>query len=103
MPLTGKLARIFNLPQESGLLVQRVVKVSPFGVLGLQDGDTEITVNDQKLIVGGDIILEINGIKFEDRDESLLAISETFERNGSNSQIELKVLRGGKIITLGRK
>ena len=64
LPLTGKMAKIFNLPQESGLLVQRVVKVSPFGVLGVQDGDTEITVGEEKLIVGGDIILEINGVKF---------------------------------------
>ena len=28
VPLTGKIAKVFNLPQESGLLVQRVVKVS---------------------------------------------------------------------------
>ena len=103
VPLTGKMARIFNLPQESGLLVQRVVKVSPFGVLGVEGGDTEITINDQKVIVGGDIILEINGIKFEENDESLLAISETIQRKGTNSQIELKVLRGGKIVILGRK
>jgi serine protease Do len=103
VPLTGKMAKIFNLPQESGLLVQRVVKVSPFGVLGLQDGDTEITINEKKLIVGGDIILAINGIKFEESDDSLLAIAKTIERKESSSPIELKVLRGGKIITLGRK
>jgi serine protease Do len=103
VPLTGKMARIFNLPQESGLLVQRVVKTSPFGILGIQDGDTEITINDEKLIVGGDIILSINGIEFEESDESLLEISKTIERKESNPSIELKVLRAGKVITLGRK
>ena len=103
LPLTGKLAKIFNLPQESGLLVQRVVKVSPFGVLGLEDGDTEITINDEKIIVGGDIILSINGITFENSDESLLNISKTIERKETSSPIELKVLRAGKVITLGRK
>jgi serine protease Do len=101
--LTGKMARIFNLPQESGLLVQRVVKVSPFGVLGIQDGDTEITIGEEKLIVGGDIILEINGVKFEDSDESLLNIARTIERKESQTPLELKVLRAGKVITLGRK
>ena len=103
IPLTGKLARIFNLPQESGLLVQRVVKVSPFGVLGIQDGDTEIVIGEEKLIVGGDIILEINGVKFEDSDESLLNIARTIERKESQTPLELKVLRSGKVITLGRK
>ena len=102
VPLTGKLARIFNLPQESGLLVQRVVKVSPFGVLGLEDGDTEMTINDEKYIVGGDIILSINGVKFEESDESLLEISKTIERRETNSPIELTVLRAGKVIKLGR-
>ncbi len=57
IPLTGKIAQIFNLPQESGLLVQRVVKVSPFGILGIEDGDIEMIINGEKLIVGGDIIL----------------------------------------------
>lgn len=103
IPLTGKLAKIFNLPQESGLLVQRVVKVSPFGVLGVEDGDTEITIGAEKLIVGGDIILEINGVKFEDSDESLSNIAKTIERKETESPIELKVLRAGKVIMLGRK
>lgn len=103
LPLTGKMAKIFNLPQESGLLVQRVVKVSPFGVLGIEDGDTEITINDEKIIVGGDIILSINGVTFENSDESLLNISKTIERKETSSPIELKVLRAGKVITLGRK
>ena len=103
VPLTGKMAKIFNLPQESGLLVQRVVKVSPFGVLGIEDGDTEITIGEEKLIVGGDIILAINGVKFESTDESLLNIAKTIERKETESPIELTVLRAGKVITLGRK
>ncbi len=103
LPLTGKMAKIFNLPQESGLLVQRVVKVSPFGILGVQDGDTEIKIGEEKLIVGGDIILEINGVKFEDSDESLSNIAKTIERKETESPIELKVLRAGKVIMLGRK
>ncbi|MCF6222783.1 MAG: PDZ domain-containing protein [Flavobacteriaceae bacterium] len=101
-PLTGKLARIFNLPQEDGLLVQRVVKISPFGVLGLLDGDTELTIKDKKLIVGGDIILSINGVKFEFNDEALLQLSKVIGQSSENKSIKLLVLRGGKIITLGR-
>ncbi len=101
--LTGKMARIFNLPQESGLLVQRVVKVSPFGVLGIQDGDTQLTINDENIVVGGDIILSINGVKFELTDESLLKTSKMIEQSVANDPIELIVLRGGKIVTLGRR
>ncbi len=102
-PLTGKMARLFNLPQESGLLVQRVVKVSPFGILGIQDGDTEVTINGEKLIIGGDIILSINGVKFDFTDESLLNISKEIVQNKANNPLEIIVLRGGKIVTLGRR
>ncbi len=103
IPLTGKVAQIFNLPQESGLLVQRVVKVSPFGVLGVEDGDIEMTINGEKLIVGGDIILSINGVKFEASDESLLEISKVMERKTENDPLEIVVFRAGKKVTLGRK
>lgn len=103
IPLTGKVAQIFNLPQESGLLVQRVVKVSPFGVLGIQDGDVEMTLNGEKLIVGGDIILSINGVKFESTDESLLNIAKVMERKSDNASLEIVVFRAGKKVTLGRK
>jgi len=103
IPLTGKIAQIFNLPQESGLLVQRVVKVSPFGIIGLEDGDIEMTINGKKLIVGGDIILSINGVKFENSDESLLNIARVMERKGENQSIEIVVFRAGKKVTLGRR
>lgn len=103
MPVTGKIAKVFNLPQESGLLVQRVVKVSPFGILGIEDGDIEMTVNGQKLIVGGDIILSINGVEFENSDESLLRISEVMQIKKDNTPLEIVVFRAGKKVTLGRK
>ena len=103
MPVTGKIAKVFNLPQESGLLVQRVVKVSPFGILGIEDGDIEMTVNGQKLIVGGDIILSINGVEFENSDESLLQISEVMRIKKDNTPLEIVVFRVGKKVTLGRK
>ena len=102
IPLTGKIAQIFNLPQKSGLLVQRVVKVSPFGILGVEDGDIEMTINGEKLIVGGDIILSINGVEFENTDESLLEISKALEIKKENTSLELVVLRSGKKVTLGR-
>jgi len=97
------MARIFNLPQESGLLVQRVVKVSPFGILGIQDGDTEITINNEKIIVGGDVILSINDVKFEFTDEGLLNISNVIGQSEEKKPLQIKVLRGGKIVMLGRK
>ncbi|MEM1135406.1 MAG: trypsin-like peptidase domain-containing protein [Bacteroidota bacterium] len=102
-PLTGKLARIFNVPQPDGLLVQRVVLLSPMGLLGLEGGDTKVKINDQELIIGGDIILAINGIKFEMNDDTLSKIAKNTASTKPDDPYKLTVLRGGKVITLERK
>ena len=63
----------------------------------------KMIIDEEKLIVGGDIILAINGVKFENSDEALLNISKTIERKDDGSTpVKLTVLRGGKIIELGR-
>ena len=102
-PITGKMASILNVPQKSGLMVLKVVRSSLLGVIGLMGGDTEILINGEKKIIGGDIILSFNGIKIEDTAEFLDEIAKNIEQRSSKDPIELVVLREGKIITLGRK
>ena len=103
VPLTGKISEIFNLPQKTGFLVQKVVFSSPLGIIGLKGGDLEMLIGGQKLLVGGDIILSFNGIKIEESDETLNNIAKILEQRSENDPIQITVLRGGKIITLGRK
>lgn len=102
IPITGKMAEIFNLPQKTGFLVQKVVMSSPFGVIGIKAGDVEMEIGGVKLWVGGDIILSINGIKVEESDESLLKIANLMEQRAIGAPIQVTVLRAGKIVTLGR-
>ncbi|MFY0601627.1 MAG: trypsin-like peptidase domain-containing protein [Cyclobacteriaceae bacterium] len=102
-PITGKLAKAFNLPQAHGLLVQRVVFLSPFGTLGLQGGDIETIINGKNLVIGGDIILSIGDIKFEMTDKTLVKIGEYASQISQEDPLKISVLRGGKVITLERK
>jgi len=103
IPLTGKMAQIFNVPQETGLLTQKVVLSSPFGVIGLKAGDLEIEIADTKIIVGGDIILAFNGIEVEATDESFTKIANMMQERSEGDSIELTVLRAGKVMKLGRR
>ena len=102
IPLTGKMARLLNLPQRSGLLVQRVVFLSPLGIMGLQGGDTEAIFGGERLIIGGDIILSFNGVTFDVTDEALNNIAEATSNLTPESTFQMEVLRGGKVITLKR-
>ncbi len=97
--LTGAWAKIFNLPQPAGILVERVTAGSASAKLGLLPGSHRAEIDGQKLTVGGDIILAIQGIpvgvegfgpKVEQAATSL----------GDTDLIELKVLRDGQIISL---
>ncbi len=100
--LTGKLKRIFNVPQNSGLMVQRVVYGSVLYNMGLQGGDTEVIIDGQKLIIGGDVILAFNNIEFDFNDDTLLKLGEFGKNLKPTDPLEIKVLRDGKIITLKR-
>ena len=102
-PIAGKMAEIFNLPQKTGLLVQKVVKTSPLGIIGLKGGEIEMIIDNQKVLVGGDIILSFNGVKIEDSDEAFLSVAKMIEAREPNDPIELTVLRAGKIVTLGHR
>ncbi len=102
-PLFGRLAEIFNLPQKSGLLVQKVVEYSPLGVIGVQGGDIKVIIENEELLVGGDIVLSFNGVEIENTDESFLNIAKSIEKREAGDPIELTVLRAGKVITLGRR
>lgn len=102
IPITGTMADIFNLPQKTGFLVQKVVMSSPLGVIGVKAGNIEMTIGGNKLIVGGDIILSFNGIKVEASDESLLKIANLMEQRAVDAPVQVTVLRAGKIVTLGR-
>ncbi len=101
-PLTGKMKRLFNVPQNSGLLVQRVVFGSTLYKMGLQGGDTEVIIDGQKLIIGGDIILAFNDIEFDLTDESLLELGELAKNLKPSDPFEIKVLRNGAIMVIKR-
>ena len=101
--ISGKEAKIFNLPQPCGLLVQRVIVSSIFGKMGVREGDTEVSIGNQKLIMGGDIILAFNDIEYNTIDDTLVKIAKFANSLDNESKFKITVLREGKIITLESK
>lgn len=97
--LNGDLTRIFNVPQPVGLLVQRVAQQSPSARIGLRGGTTKATVNGQDLVVGGDVILEVQGIPISDRT-SYERIQERLGRLHPGARITITILRGGQRLEL---
>lgn len=101
--LSGNEAKLLNLPQASGLLVQRIASNSLFDKMGVNEGNVEVTIGQQKLIMGGDIILAFNDITYDVTDYTLLRIADFANSLEKNSKFEMTVLREGKIIILQSK
>ena len=90
------LAYVLNVPQTTGILIQKVTALSPAYMMGLKGGQYTIDVEGESFALGGDIILEANGIKVVD-ESSLEEITLSLR---TKENLTLKVLRGGEIITL---
>ena len=94
--LSEVASKVLNLPQNRGLLVQKVVPLSPASFIGLRGGQFPLQIEGTTLHLGGDIILETNGIKI--RDENSLSLIMRSMQN--QNEVVLKVLRQGQIIEL---
>ncbi len=98
--LSDGLALALNVPPPfTGLLVQRVARGSLGERLGLEGGTVSATVDGEDLILGGDILLTIQGVPIATatRIEQLRA---TVGNLKPGDQIVVTALRGGKEVTL---
>lgn len=97
--LSEGLAGIFNTPQPSGVLIQRVTPNSFADKIGLKPGVIQAEILGQKLWVGGDIILSIQGLSCN-APHDLGNIKTQIEALKAGDQVFIEVLRKGKILTL---
>lgn len=97
--LSGVLAHVFNLPQETGVMVQRVANNSPGQKLGLRPGFLPAKIGEQELLLGGDIILAVDGIQVGD-PITAKAIREHLAGLQPGTEVTVTVFRQGQKLTL---
>ena len=102
MLVSGATAQALKVPQSGGFLVKQVLKNSVGGRLGLKGGDRIGIVEGQQIVVGGDILLSVQGITIAsgaDRAKVLKAL-ETLQ---VGQDLRVTVFRGDKIVELTTK
>lgn len=97
--LPPPVAAIFNVPQRSGLLVERVLAGSSADKAGLKGGIARVDLQGQTLWVGGDVILKILNVVCESPHD-FVTIKDRIEALEPGSKVSLKVLRAGKVVEL---
>lgn len=98
--VSGDMARALNVPQEAGLLVQRVARSSPAEELGLRPGRIRVDIGDRELLIGGDVILQIQGTQIRSSTRNLCVLQDIVGGFTSESRIEMTVLRNGRELHL---
>jgi serine protease Do len=97
--ITGPIAQILNLPQPTGYLVKSVARGSISEALGLRGGAALATIMGEELVVGGDIILKVQGIPVGNVADHR-RVQDILEALPPNREFTMTILRLGRVIEL---
>lgn len=100
--LSGDLAAIFNLPQPEGFLIKTVAKGSPAESAGIRGGNRTAVIDGQTLVVGGDILLAVEGIPTGNLAD-YQRMRDHMEKLAPGATITVTVLRAGRVLNLTGK
>lgn len=94
--LAGDLAKVFNLPQPAGMLIQRVSSKSPAAQIGLRPGSITAVIDGQPMIVGGDIVLEVQGVPIVPDGAGTPVIRDRLSKLKAGDEARVIIIRGGE-------
>jgi S1-C subfamily serine protease len=92
LPVGGYLAEALDLPVQEGLLVETASKGGPAAVAGIRGGDRVAQAGMQRIAVGGDVIVAVDGQKVA----SPMDLNIILNRKRPGDTVTLGVYRGGK-------
>jgi len=93
--IDSEMRQVFVLPPVDGFLVEAVEPDSPASLAGIVGGRLPVKVGVRSIILGGDVILAVNGIELKDGEDVQRALDSV--RIGTTARLE--IYRDGKTIT----
>lgn len=95
--MSYQLAQAMGTNVTYGLLVVSVVPGGPASIAGLKGGTQNVTIQQQEYVIGGDIIVSINGQRVTDYD----SFSAYLEENTIAGQtVQLGIIRNGQYMVI---
>lgn len=94
--LTPDLAEALNLPVRQGVVVAQVYRGGPVEKAGLRGGTRWAVVGFTRILVGGDIIIGLEGEKIRALEELIAAVRQ----RPVGGMVSLEVVRSGRRISM---
>ena len=95
--MTYQLAQAIGTNVTYGLLIEHVVPGGPASVAGLRGGTQNVTIQQQEYIIGGDVIVSINGQRVTDYN----SFSSYLEEHAVAGQtVQIGIIRNGQYIVI---
>jgi len=85
-----------GLAADSGVLIQRVVPGGAAERAGLHGGNEQAYVGNQPILIGGDLIVAIDGHEITDPQD----ISAIMDKHQAGDTVSVAIVRGKKQMTL---
>jgi S1-C subfamily serine protease len=101
--VSADVAETYNLPVEKGVLVESVRNGTGADNAGLRGGDTEVVVAGETFVLGGDIIVSVDGKQLS----SVEQLRDAIAGHKPGDKVSLVIYRGANkssvTVTLGRR
>ena len=91
--ITPELAMALNLPVSHGILIAQVIQGSPAEKAGLRGGRRPLQIFQRRLIIGGDLVIELEGKEIEGTE----ALTDFIESKNPGDALRLTILRNGEL------
>ena len=102
-PVTKEIAKLFNLAVDHGLMLIRVYDGSGAAKAGLKAGTTEVVVAGESYLLGGDVIVKVDGESVQTPED----LREAVSAKKPGDKIKVEAYRGDDKrsfgVTLGRQ
>jgi putative serine protease PepD len=92
LPISSWLSEALDLPVKEGLLVEGAIKGGPAAAAGIHGGDRVAQAGMQRIAIGGDVIVAIDGQKVASQFDVNLALN----RKRPGDTVTVTLYRGGK-------
>jgi serine protease Do len=102
MPVSGAMAQALNVPPPGGMLVKQVAKGSVSERIGLKGGDRVAIVEGQEIVVGGDVLLSVQGIPMTNSEDRAKVI-KALETLKVGDDLRVTIFRDNKVVELRTK